>query len=76
MTEALLAFAPIAGHVEIIKDKALNSGKDTTLLSLLMQAVEQRLVEAAIEVLNPLGWLFVVPVSDAILLRPGQTHRF
>ena len=70
MTEALLAFSPIAGHVEFIKEKALNSEKDTTLLSLLMQAVEQRIVEEAIKALKPLGWQFEVPISDAILLRP------
>ena len=70
MTNALLEFSPIASYVDAIRDKAMESNKDTTLLSLLMQAVEQAIIERGIEALETTGWQFVVPISDAVLLSP------
>ena len=70
MTNALLDFAPISCYVDAIRDKAMESNKDTTLLSLLMQAVEQAIIERGIEALEKIGWQFVVPISDAVLLSP------
>lgn len=69
MTNALLEFAPIGNYVDVIRDKAMQSRKDTTLLSLLMQAVEQQIIEAGVDALDRLGWAFVVPISDAVLVK-------
>ena len=69
MTNALLEFAPIGNYVDGIRDKAMQSNKNTTLLSLLMQAVEQQVIEAGIDKLADLGWTFVVPIADAVLVR-------
>ncbi|MDA9603572.1 hypothetical protein N9S30_00290 [bacterium] len=76
MTNALLEFAPIGNYVDAIRDKAMQSNKDTTLLSLLMQAVEQQIIEAGIDALDRLGWAFVVPISDAVLVRATTPELF
>ena len=69
MTTALLEFAPISNYVDGIRDKAMQSNKNTTLLSLLMQATEQQVIEAGIDKLTDMGWTFVVAISDAVLVR-------
>jgi len=69
MTNALLEFAPISNYVDGIREKAMQSNKNTTLLSLLMQAVEQQVIEAGVDKLIDMGWTFVVPIADAILMR-------
>jgi hypothetical protein len=73
MADALLDWPPIARYAAAIRAKAAVPGaRGGRLLSLLMQAGETQLLLAAIDPLNSLGWLFVAPVNDAILLVPAS----
>ena len=67
MEEALLEFAPLASCVVAIREKA-RGGKPTTLLSLLMQAVENAVITESAQSLELHGWRLVAPISDAVHL--------
>lgn len=67
MTSALLHFPPIAPYVDEIKEKSARSGKSTSLLSNLMQAAENALIERAVSDLRRIGWTTVGTMGDGIL---------
>ena len=71
ITDALMVFPPISSNIS----SALTLAADgKSLLSLLMQAVEDCAIQKAIPQLEQMGWVFVAPISDCILLdwRPGS----
>ena len=69
METALLGFPLLRDEVAAIKAKAATSGKATTLLALLMQGVEDKILRLALPRLADLGWALVAPISDAVLLE-------
>lgn len=69
MTGALVCFPPLAGVTQAIQAKASESGKASTLLSLLMQATENLIIERSIAALATIGWNTVGVISDAVLLE-------
>jgi hypothetical protein len=75
METALREFAPLSSIVDAIEAKARKSGKETTLLSLLMQATENAVIVASIPRLAALGWACVGVISDAVLLEGGPVQE-
>ena len=70
MEAALLEFPVLQGAIAAIEVKAARTAKDTTLLSLLMQAGENAVIAAASPALAQHGWRFVAPIADASLVEP------